>query len=197
MFDFIRFYPRDLPNLGFKGYVVLAENPKNEGYDGYLIIANSVKELREKLRRVPEGKIVAVYSENLSVCKDAVMRKKVDILLDGVNRKLDYATIMLAAEKDVAIELSLSKFLVTKGLRRVKLFEELKDEIRVINKFETPFVISSGASDFYGIRTKKQIETFFSFFGVDVKKAEYYAERIVRRYYDPSYVMNGFEIESF
>ena len=196
MFDFIRFYPRDLPELGFKGYVVLTEKPRNEGYDGYLITANSVEELRNKLRRVPENRIVAVYSDNLSVCKEAVMRKKVDILADGLNRKLDYATIMLASEKDVAIELSLLKFLITRGIRRMKLFEELKDEIRIINKFDTPFIISSGATDLYGIRTKKQIEVFFKFFGADIKKAKYYAERIVRRYYDPNYIMDGFEIET-
>jgi ribonuclease P/MRP protein subunit RPP1 len=123
------------------------------------------------------------------------MRRKVDILLDGLDRRLDYATVMLAAEKDVAIELGLSKFLKKYGIRRMRLFEELYDEIRVINKFDTPFIITSAAESIYDMRTRIQIENFFSFFGADILKARFYAERLIRRYYDPKYVMDGFEVE--
>ncbi len=196
MYDFIRFVPEEIPELGFKGFVFLLENKKDlEGYCGRLIVASAVDELRKRLKKAKETEIVAVYSEVPSVCREAIMRKKVDLLLDGVGRKLDYATIMLAAEKDVTIELGLSKFLRTKGLKRLKLFEELRNEIRIINKFEVPFVISSAASNVYELRSRKQIEVFFSFFGVDVKKAQNYSERLIRRYYDSNYIMNGFEIE--
>ncbi|MDK2876397.1 MAG: ribonuclease protein subunit [Archaeoglobaceae archaeon] len=193
MFDFVRFCPPKI-DLGFENFVVLSENPKKEGYYGYIVRAENPKELREKLRRI-ENAIVAVDCTS-ETCRYAVMRKKVDIILDSERRELDYATIKLASEKDVAIEFGLSKFLKTKGMRRSLLFARLSQEVKVVKKFNTPFIISSSAENIYQLRTRKQIETFFSYFGLDVKKARFFAERVVRRYFDEKYVMDGFFVES-
>ncbi len=193
MFDFLRFFPPEI-NLGFEGFVVLSENPQKKGYYGYIVKAENSKELRDKLRGI-ENAIVAVDCPS-GLCKDAVMRKKVDIILDSERRELDYATIKLASEKDVAIEFGLSKFLSTRGLRRSTLFARLRQEVKVVNKFDTPFIITSSAENVYQLRTRKQIETFFSYFGLDVKKARFFAERIVRRYFDEKYVMDGFIVET-
>lgn len=189
MFDFVRFAPPKI-ELGFKGFVILSEKPI-EGLHGVIVRASNAKELRKKLKNVGDS-IVAVECADW---KEAVMRKKVDILVDSENRNLDYATIKLAKEKDVAIEFGLSKFIKAKGLKRSALFSKLKEEIRVVNKFDTPFIITSSAENVYQLRTKKQIENFFSFFGLSAKKADFFAERIVKRYYDERYVMDGFFIE--
>ncbi|MEM0350367.1 MAG: RNase P subunit p30 family protein [Archaeoglobaceae archaeon] len=191
MFDFVRFQPPKI-DLGFKGFVILSEKPEKEGLYGYIVRAKNAKELREKLKRVGNA-IVAVECPDW---REAVMRRKVDILLDSESRVLDFATIKLAREKDVAIEFGLSKFLITKGLRRSELFSRLKEEIRVVKKFDAPFLITSSAENVYQMRSRKQIETFFSFFGLSTQKARFFAERIVRRYYDENYVMDGFLIES-
>lgn len=192
MFDFVRFSPPKI-DLGFRGFVVLSEKPPKDGYYGYIVRAENSKELKEKLKSI-ENSIVAVDC-TAGLCKEAVMRKKVDIILDNERRELDYATLKLAKEKDVAIEFGLSKFLSSKGTRRSLLFARLKQEVKVVKKFDTPFIITSSAENVYQMRTRKQIETFFSYFGLDVKKARFFAERIVRRYYDDSYVMDGFVIE--
>lgn len=193
MFDFVRFSPPKL-ELGFKDFVVLSEKPPKEGYYGYIVKAENSKELREKLKEIGNS-IVAVKCPS-KLCREAVMRRKVDIILDSEERELDYATIKLASEKDVAIEFGLSKFLTTKGLRRSALFARLMQEARVVKKFGTPFIISSSAENIYQLRSKRQIEAFFSHFGFDVKKSRFFAERLVRRYFDESYVMDGFVIES-
>jgi ribonuclease P/MRP protein subunit RPP1 len=133
---------------------------------------------------------------NEAVCREAVMRRRVDMIADWDDRQLDYTTLKLAAEKDVTIELGLAKFLRTEGYKRAQLFERLRDEIRVINKFDVPFVVSSAAESEFELRTRKQIETFFSFFGANLQKARFYSERLIRRYFDPNYIMDGFEIES-
>ncbi|MFN3384137.1 MAG: RNase P subunit p30 family protein [Archaeoglobaceae archaeon] len=190
MFDFVRFNPPKM-ELGFKGFVVLSEKPVESELCGLIVRASNARELREKLKKVGKS-IVAVECADW---KEAVMRKKVDILLDSENRSLDYTTIKLAREKDVAIEFGLSKFIKAKGLRRSMLFSKLKEEIRIVNKFDTPFLITSSAENVYQLRTKKQIDAFFSFFGLSAKKADFFAERIVRRYYDEKYVMDGFFIE--
>lgn len=193
MFDFVRFYPPKI-ELGFENFVVLSENPIKEGYYGYIVRAENPKELREKLRNV-ENSIVAVDCSS-ETCREAVMRKKVDIILDSERRELDYATIKLASEKDVAIEFGLSKFLKTRGLKRSLLFKRLREEAMIVKKFNTPFIISSSAENIYQLRTKKQVETFFSYFGLEVKKAKFFAENILRRYFDEKYVMDGFFVES-
>ena len=193
MYDFLRFVPDNLLDLGFKSYVFMSEKP---GFCGRIVRADTPEELRRKLRRTGRKAIVGVLTSNESVWREAVMRRRVDMLLDSEERQLDYATLKLAAEKDVTIELGLSKFIRTKGLRRMALFERLKKEIEVIKKFDVPFVVSSAAESIYEVRTRKQIETFFAHSGCDILRAREFAERLIRRYYDNNYIMDGFEVEA-
>jgi len=192
MYDFLRFLPRYLPDLGFKSYVFMLEKP--EGC-GIIIKADSPEDLRKKLRNVRRKAIVGVVGSE-AVCREAVMRRRVDLILDWEERELDYATLKLAAEKDVAIELGLSKFLRTEGYKRMHLFDKLRQEIMIIKKLEVPFIVTTAAENQYELRTRKQVEIFFKFFGAEITKARYYAERLVRRYFDDKYIMDGFEIES-
>ncbi len=206
MIDFTRFYPpKDVfeKPYGFDRVVVFkpassSSNlrfPHERVIEAVMVDASDPEELKRKLRKVRGDKIVGVSGGSISVFKEAVMRRKVDIILDSADRELDYATLKLAVEKDVAVEFGLRKFLHTQGFRRMKLFERLKDEIKSVRKLGTPFVISTSATSSEDLRTRKQVETFFSFFGLDVERARSCAVRIVRRYCDPSYVMDGFEIE--
>ncbi len=193
MYDFLRFVPQNLMDLGFKSYVFMLEKPEICG--GVVVKAENPDELRRKLRKVRRDVIVGVVG-NEAVCREAVMRRKVDLILDSEKRQLDYATLKLAAEKDVAVELGLAKFIKSRGFSRMQLFERLYDEIRVIKKFNVPFVVTTAAENEYEMRTRKQVENFFSFFGCDIVKARQYATRLVRRYYDSHFIMDGFEIEA-
>ncbi|MBO8179206.1 MAG: hypothetical protein H0Z19_01795 [Archaeoglobus sp.] len=193
MYDFLRFLPENLSDLGFKSYVFMLEKP---GGCGIVIKADSPRELRKKLRNVKRRAIVGVVGKE-AVCREAVMRRRVDVILDWEDRELDYATLKLAAEKDVAIELGLSKFLRTEGYKRMHLFEKLRKEIMVIKKFDVPFIVTTAAENQWELRTRKQVENFFKFFDAEISKARHYAERLVRRYFDDRYIMDGFEIESF
>ncbi|WP_456468027.1 RNase P subunit p30 family protein [Archaeoglobus sp.] len=193
MYDFLRFIPQNLMDLGFKSYVFMLEKPEICG--GVVVKAENPDELRRRLRKVRRDVIVGVVG-NEAVCREAVMRRKVDLILDSEKRQLDYATLKLAAEKDVAVELGLAKFIKNRGFSRMQLFERLYDEIRVIRKFNVPFVVTTAAENEYEMRTRKQVENFFSFFGCDIVKARQYATRLVRRYYDSHFIMDGFEIEA-
>lgn len=193
MYDFLRFVPENLMDLGFKSYIFMLEKPGICG--GVVVKAENPDDLRKKLRKVRKNIIVGVTG-NEAVCREAVMRRKVDLILDSDNRQLDYATIKLAAEKDVAIELGLAKFIRNKGLSRMQLFERLCDEVRVIKKFDVPFVVTTAAENVYEMRTRRQVENFFSFFGCEIVKARQHATRLVRKYYDTRFIMDGFEIEA-
>ena len=191
MIDFIRFDYDNSIDLGFRKYVVFGEVTK-KNIQGCLIYAESPKELREKLRRA-KG-LVGVISCKEEVNKYAVMRKKVDILLDFPERRLDYVTVKLAKEKDVIIEVALSNLLSVKGIKRAKLVKELRILFKVIRKFDTPFILTSGAKDFYQLRQKRQIHEVFEYLGADVKRSDYWAERLYRRLFDEKYIMDGLEI---
>ncbi len=191
MIDFIRFdFDRSI-DLGFEKFVVFGEETERN-VQGCLIYAESTKELREKLRKA-KG-LIGVMSPFEEVNKYAVMRKKVDILLDFPERRIDYVTVKLAKEKDVLIELSLSSILSTKGVKRVKIVDELRILFKVIKKFDTPFILTSGARDLYQLRHKRQIYDVFSYLNADVKRAEHWAKRLYRRLFDEKYIMNGLEI---
>ena len=114
MYDFLRFLPENLSDLGFKSYVFMLEKP---GGCGIVIKADSPRELRK--------------------------------------------------------------------------------EIMVIKKFDVPFIVTTAAENQWELRTRKQVESFFKFFGAEIPKARNYAERLVRRYFDDRYIMDGFEIDSF
>lgn len=210
MYDFLRFVPENFPDLGFKGYVLMLDESygvareRVEGVEGVeredvlkgiIIKAENGDELKKKLRKVRKDIIVGVVGDE-EVYREAVMRRKVDMILDHDKRQIDFSTLKLAAEKDVTVELGLAKFIRNSGYERMKLFERLYDEVRVIKKFDVPFVVTTAAESFYELRTKKQVENFFSFFGCDIVKARQHATRLVRKYSDPSYIMDGFEIEA-
>lgn len=209
MYDFLRFIPENFPDLGFKGYILMLDESygvareiegiegieEGEVLKGIILKAESRDELKRKLRKVRREIIVGVVG-NEEVCREAVMRRKVDMILDHDKRQIDFSTLKLAAEKDVTIELGLAKFIRSSGYERMKLFERIYDEIKVIKKFDVPFIITTAAESPYEMRTKKQVENFFSFFGCDVVKARQHATRLVKKYYDPNYIMDGFEIEA-
>ncbi len=168
---------------------------------GHLVRAESVADLQKKLRKV-RG-FVGVMSSDAKVNREAIMRRKVDVLLDFEERSLDYASLKLAAEKDVVIEVSLSKFLRTRGFKRMVLLDETRLLLKLLLKFGTPFLLTSGAENVLELRPRKQLYSFFSFLardaGIDYSKllklAEENSTKIFRRLADSNYLMDGLEIE--
>lgn len=191
MIDFIRFDYTGSIDFGFKKYIVFGDETESN-VQGCIITASSTAELRDRLRGT-RG-LIGVASEKPEVNRYAVMRKKVDVLLDFPDRRLDYPTFKLAREKDVLIEFSLSTLMKLSRTRRVKHAEELRTSFHVVNKFDTPFILTSGAEEFYEMRSAKQIYEVFSYFGANVERAMFWAERLYRRLFDDKYIMDGVEI---
>ena len=196
--DFLRFTPdKDfLKSLGFENAVVFVEEMENGDYiRGEIIRPESAEDLRKKLRKVSRKSVVGVESSSITINREAVTRRRVDVILDFAGRRIDYVTVKLAAEKDVVIEICLAKFLQTRGVKRVRLLRETENLLKVIKKFDTPFVITSAASNIYEMRSAKQLRDFFSFLGAEIERAERHAEILFRKYADANFIMNGLEIE--
>lgn len=200
--DFVRFNPPAIGDLlEVENFVVFTEKPERLERPGepaetvgYLLKCDEVGQLLSGLKKAKKKWMIGVMSSNIKVNKEAVMRKKVDVLLDSPERRIDYATLKLSGEKDVAIELAISKFLNSWGLKRTKIFEETIQTIKLIKKFDVPFVLTSGANKWYELRSKRQIYDFFSFLGADEEKEQYSMEKLVRRFTDPDYIAEGLEI---
>ncbi len=200
--DFVRFDPPAIGELlGVENFVMFTEKPEKPEKPeelgetgGYLLKCDDVGQLLSGLKKAKNNWLIGVMSSNIKVNKEAVMRKKVDVLLDSPERRIDYATLKLAGEKDVAIELAIFKFLNIWGLKRTKIFEETIQTIKVIKKFGVPFVLSSGASKWYELRSKRQIYEFFSFLGADEAKEHHHMKNLMRRFTDPDYIAEGLEI---
>ena len=171
-------------------------------YPGTFVKADNVNELKKKLRRA-RG-FIGVLSSDMKVNREAIMRKKVHVVLDFEKRKLDYASVKLAAEKDVVIEVSLSKFLRAKGFKRMKLLDETRLLLKLLMKFSTPFLITSGAENELELRPRYQLYRFFSLLardaGIDefefLESLKHTSTRIYRRLVDENYIIDGVEIES-
>jgi ribonuclease P/MRP protein subunit RPP1 len=199
--DLVRFRPRleDLKSLGFNSCLYFTTDPENletvEGtiFPAYLIVCDDVWSLKRELRNAKNSWIVGVLSSETSVIREAISRKKVDILLDSPENKIDYIALKMAGEKDVAVELSLSKFLGSRGAKRMRIFEHVRDVVEMAGKLSTPLLLSSGASNFFEMRSSRQIRDFFSFFGADVDEGFSNARRIIRRYFDEDYLLDGLE----
>ncbi len=205
--DLVRFKPdpEKLELLGYDSCIYFTKDPsemevevdqeKKVIFPAYLIECDDVATLKRELRKADNSWIVGVRSSEISVLREAISRKKVDILLDSPQNKIDYVALKLASEKDVAVELSFSKFLGVKGTRRMRLFEQVEDLISMAKKLSTPLVLSSAASNFFEMRPIRQIEDFFRFFGADVDLCLANARRIIRRYFDDSYILDGLEYD--
>lgn len=190
MIDFIRFDYSGSIDFDFSRYIVFSSETENH-YQGCTIQASTTKELREKLRQA-DG-FIGVMSGKPEVNRYAVMRKKVDVLLDFPGRQLDYPTFKLAKDKDVLIEISLKTLMSYSGWERTVYAERLRTMLKVIKKFDTPFILTSGASEFYEMRSRNQIYTTFKYFGADIDRARYWAERLYRFLFDDRYIMDGVE----
>jgi len=209
--DFVRFTPDKIELLeGFDLLVVFnpAEDEKNIESVGDIrctratvISAESVGELQKKLKKA-KG-FVGVLSQNLKVNREAVMRRKVHAILDFESRSLDYASIKLAAEKDVLIEVSLSKFLRVEGFKRMKLFDETRLLLKLLFKFRTPFILTNGAERPLELRPKYQLYKFFAMLAKDAGLNEVdflniaveNSKKVYRKLVDSKYIINGLEVE--
>jgi len=209
--DFVRFIPKKQSEL-FEGFDLAvcfqnsSEREKNDEHNGSLypatlVRADDVVELKKKLRKA-KG-FIGVLSSETKVNREAIMRRKVHVILDSEERKLDYASIKLAAEKDVVIEVSFSKFLRTRGFKRMKLLDETRLLLKLLMKFGTPFLITSGAEKELELRPRYQLYGFFSLLARDAGLDELRfleslrdtGTKICRMLTDSSYILNGVEVE--
>jgi ribonuclease P/MRP protein subunit RPP1 len=169
-------------------------------YPGTVIEATTPRELKEKLNRVDGEKIVGVKGP-LEVNRAAVEDRRVDLILDHNNRDLDYVTLKMASKKRIFISISIRKLIVNTGLKRVREIEKTRETVKVIRKFNTPFLLTSGAINPMELRPFRQVVDLSSLYGIDEKMAmeglTINPANLIRKKFDPSYVIDGVILEDW
>lgn len=165
-------------------------------FPAFLIECSDSKSLKRDLKIAKSGWIVGVKAGETSVLREAISRRKVDIILDFPGSRVDYISMKMAAEKDVIMEISMRRFFDTKGSRRMREFEQVLNMINVSRKFSSPIVFTSGAGEFVEMRHTRQLREFFEYLGGDFQKSLNSLRRLIRRYFDETYLMDGLEVIS-
>ena len=66
----------------------------------------------------------------------------------------------LAKKNNVSIEFSLSDLIQTSKLSRSKILHDLMENAKLVKKYKTPFVLTSGSFDCFGLRSPSELLSF-------------------------------------
>ena len=137
---------------------------------------NRIPELVSKIRGLVE--VVLIHGGDPEVNRISVETPEVDILLhpesNQENSGLDYTMVKLAKKNNVAIEFSLSDLVQNSALTRSRLLRNLIENAKLVRKYKVPFVLTSGAFDYFGLRSPFELLSFGRVLGFqdpEIKKA--------------------------
>ena len=129
-------------------------------------------EIKEKPNRLPdivnklrkEADVILVHGGDLEVNRISVETPEIDILLhpefNPENSGLDHTMVRLAKKNNVAIEFGLSDLIQSSKVSRSRLLHNLLENAKLVRKYKAPFVLTSGAFDYSGLRSPSELLSF-------------------------------------
>ncbi len=149
------------------------ENPRN--YSTKLVEADDWGELKKELREHREENHVIIFlggDEELN--RKAVSDPRVDVILHpGRNRKdsgFDEPMAEKAAENNVALGLDF-RMLSTSDKRRVHTLSNWRKNLRLCEKHEVQYLITTAADEKHDLRAPRDLEAFIDSLGYSGKQA--------------------------
>ncbi|RLI97092.1 MAG: hypothetical protein DRO99_03445 [Candidatus Aenigmatarchaeota archaeon] len=144
---------------------------------GLLLEPKDRNDLGKKISSERKGfEVIAVKSADPEICRVASENSKVDILAgwEAAERNpVNYITAKAAAESGVSIAFSLGSLIRAYDRSRAGIMSKLLDTAKLVRKYGSPLVLTSGAVSFWGLRSPSEIMAFGSmlgFNGVQAKK---------------------------
>ena len=124
---------------------------------------------KELQKHVIEFKPAVPRITSYNVCYTKLLRLEtndVDVLstpeLNRNDNGLDHILTRLGSTNRVAIELNFSNLLKNKNYERSKVLWAFQRNLMLSEKYDTPVVLSSGASDIYGIKAPGDLRGFLN-----------------------------------
>ncbi|MDD4496754.1 MAG: ribonuclease P protein component 3 [Methanosarcinaceae archaeon] len=118
--------------------------------------------------------VLAVHGGSEKVNRAAVENSGVDILnhpSPEMGRGLNQVLAKAAGENEVAIGLSLSALLYSRGFRRVRLLSEYRATLELARKYEVSIVLSSDAMSCFDLRAPREMAAIAELFGMEEDEA--------------------------
>lgn len=161
---------------------------------------NKIPHIVESVRRKAE--VVLVHGGDLEANRVAVETPGVDILLHPeMGREdsgIDHTMAKLAKKNNVAIEFSMNDLIQSSKVTRSRLLHSMLENSKLVRKYRTPFVLTSGAFDSFGLRSPSELFSLGKVLGFqdpEIKKAS--SDFIVtenRKRLSGKWVMPGVEV---
>jgi ribonuclease P/MRP protein subunit RPP1 len=168
---------------------------------GVEVVAGNQNELRKLVDRYRKRvRVLTVHGGDPIINRAACEDERVDILAhpaDGKTSGINHILAKLAADKHIAIAFELAPLICAKGGSRVRALSNYRTNLALVKKYDTPYVIISGAMSHYDMRDVRAAIALCSLFGMSEKDAvkglSFYPSEILRRH-SPGYIMEGVEI---
>jgi ribonuclease P/MRP protein subunit RPP1 len=162
---------------------------------------NDVRRIAKKLRR--KTKIITVEGKTLEISRAALETPEVDVLLlpwnSGINFGMNYIMARLASKNNVSICFDFVDIIHSHARSRTIILSNMVLVAKLVRKFRTPFVITSGAKSPWDMRSPSELMAFGRILGFqdpEIKKAM--SDAIVKentKRLSDKWVMPGVEIE--
>ncbi|HDD46124.1 MAG TPA: hypothetical protein ENG42_01495 [Candidatus Aenigmarchaeota archaeon] len=169
--------------LGFKGICISGDKVSKEvleklGEEGIDVIRGvevSVRESDElryvkRLRR--EFDVVIVNAESVSAIRKVIRIGSIILHISTPEGIIDQIIAKTAKENNVYVEFRFFDILNAYGLHRAEVFRKYKFNAKVVKKYSTPFVITSGAMDIWDMRAPHELISFGKALGFEINEAK-------------------------
>ena len=171
------------------GYKIETDKPSN------------IPKIAKKIRKRVE--LILVHGGDLEINRKACETPEVDILthpeLGRDDPGLDYIMAKLAKKNNVSIEFNFRNLLFSYKKSRSDIFSNMLENAKLVRKYRTPFVLSSGAIEPYDLRSPSELISFGKVLGLNPKEIKTnLSEKILeenRKRLGKKWIMPGVELE--
>lgn len=142
--------------------------------EGMLIADMPVKDAAAKVKR-SEGRLVMVRAGDAGFNRAVLGVKGVDILcgIEYADRyAFDHVTAKMAADNNVAIDISIAPLILKRGPARQKVFDRYRDILMLSRKFSFPLVLSTHADSVLAMRSVREVSGLAAMIGFDLPEIE-------------------------
>jgi len=161
--------------LGFDSLVAIGV-PSGEYYgipirEGIMIRDLPAKDAAAKARRSADGRLVMVRAGDNGFNRAMLGVRSMDVLcgIEHADRyAFDHVTAKMAADNNVAVDISLAPLIRKRGPARQKALDRYRDILMLSRKFSFPLVLSTHADSVLSMRSVREVSGLAAMIGFDL-----------------------------
>ncbi len=159
--------------------------------------SRDVKKIAKAVRRDVE--LVVVRGGTPEVNRTALETPEADILTHQSDMKINHVLAKLASKNNVAMGFVFSNILLSYKRTRISLFSDMINNAKVLKKYRSPFIISSGSLSVWDLRSPSDLLAFGKLLGFQENQVNQAMSDTIlrenRKRLGKKWVMPGVEIE--